>query len=292
MWKVRICSGYISTASALPPWMEHRTSPSHGCWAWPCGLFWSMECGQSCIPSIVCACVCVCVCVSSAPRPLEASDLHQEKNMNRVATYPQPVPQSEPCGADPQSGTNSSWPADPQMHTWCRLCWLTGCLFMQHYCNKSWSLWRVQMASNFYYSPNARTRHLDIVLWETSKEKPFIFFIFYFLAIKFIYFILFFICSEFCHTLKWNSHGFTCVPHPDPPRNHFYLVPHLFLKFWPHCVACGIIFLNLQPPILGAWNLNHWTTKEVLSPSSLKPPFTVNVPALRCSRLFSILLCG
>ena len=29
-------------------------------------------------------------------------------------------------------------------------------------------------------------------------------------------FIIFF-CSEFCHTLKWNSHGFTCVPHPDPP---------------------------------------------------------------------------
>ena len=28
----------------------------------------------------------------------------------------------------------------------------------------------------------------------------------------------FFICSEFCHTLKWNSHGFTCVPRsPLPP---------------------------------------------------------------------------
>ena len=24
-------------------------------------------------------------------------------------------------------------------------------------------------------------------------------------------------CSGFCHTLKWISHGFTCVPHPDPP---------------------------------------------------------------------------
>ena len=23
-------------------------------------------------------------------------------------------------------------------------------------------------------------------------------------------------CSGFCHTLKWISHGFTCVPHPDP----------------------------------------------------------------------------
>ena len=24
-------------------------------------------------------------------------------------------------------------------------------------------------------------------------------------------------CSGFCHTLTWISHGFTCVPHPDPP---------------------------------------------------------------------------
>ena len=32
-------------------------------------------------------------------------------------------------------------------------------------------------------------------------------------------FIYLFICSEFCHTLEWNSHGFTCVPHPDPPSH-------------------------------------------------------------------------
>ena len=25
-----------------------------------------------------------------------------------------------------------------------------------------------------------------------------------------------FLWSEFCHTLDWNSHVFTCVPHPDP----------------------------------------------------------------------------
>ena len=23
-------------------------------------------------------------------------------------------------------------------------------------------------------------------------------------------------CSGFCHTFTWISHGFTCVPHPDP----------------------------------------------------------------------------
>ena len=29
-------------------------------------------------------------------------------------------------------------------------------------------------------------------------------------------------CSGFCHTLTWISHGFTCIPHPDPP-SHFPL---------------------------------------------------------------------
>ena len=24
-------------------------------------------------------------------------------------------------------------------------------------------------------------------------------------------------CSGFCHTLTWISHGFTCIPYPDPP---------------------------------------------------------------------------
>ena len=45
----------------------------------------------------------------------------------------------------------------------------------------------------------------------------------------FIYFFLIFFISwrlitlhygsGFCHTLKWTSHGFTCVPHPDPPSH-------------------------------------------------------------------------
>ena len=45
-------------------------------------------------------------------------------------------------------------------------------------------------------------------------------------SILFFFFliIIFFYCSGFCHTLKWNSHGFTCVPHPDPP-SHLPLYP-------------------------------------------------------------------
>ena len=30
-------------------------------------------------------------------------------------------------------------------------------------------------------------------------------------------------CNGFCHTLTWLSHGFTCVPHPDPSS---HLPPH------------------------------------------------------------------
>ena len=50
----------------------------------------------------------------------------------------------------------------------------------------------------------------------SSPEALFIFF--------FNFFFNFLDCSGFCHTLKWNSHGFTCVPHPDPP-SHLPLHP-------------------------------------------------------------------
>ena len=43
-------------------------------------------------------------------------------------------------------------------------------------------------------------------------------------CISFCLFVYFFYCSGFCHTLKWNSHGFTCVPHPDSP-SHLPLHP-------------------------------------------------------------------
>ena len=50
--------------------------------------------------------------------------------------------------------------------------------------------------------------------------------------------ITFFFCSKFCHTLKWNSHGFTCVPHPDPPSHlPLHLLP-LGLRSAPGPSAC------------------------------------------------------
>ena len=35
-------------------------------------------------------------------------------------------------------------------------------------------------------------------------------------------------CSGFCHTLTWISHGFTCIPHPDP-LSHPLPIPSLWV---------------------------------------------------------------
>ena len=47
-------------------------------------------------------------------------------------------------------------------------------------------------------------------------------------------------CSGFCHTLTWISHGFTCVPHPDPPSHlPLYLIPLHPIVF---CESVFILF--------------------------------------------------
>ena len=56
-----------------------------------------------------------------------------------------------------------------------------------------------------------------------SKMRVSCNFFFFHLPFFFIYHF-FFICGEFCHTFKWNSQGFTCVPHPNPP-SHLPLHP-------------------------------------------------------------------
>ena len=52
-------------------------------------------------------------------------------------------------------------------------------------------------------------------------------------------------CSSFWHTLTWISHGFTCVPHPDPPPTSL-LIPTLWVILVPQpwtlvsCIQPGL----------------------------------------------------
>ena len=53
-------------------------------------------------------------------------------------------------------------------------------------------------------------------------------------------------CSGFCHTLTWISHGFTCIPHPDPP-SHLPLYPitrHPLFLDQPHTFIYIITLKN------------------------------------------------
>ena len=75
------------------------------------------------------------------------------------------------------------------------------------------------------------------ILWNSAFRWIYLSFsplpFFFPLDLSFIFFPFIFIswrlitlqyCSGFCHTLTWISHGFTCIPHPDPP-SHLPLYP-------------------------------------------------------------------
>ena len=55
----------------------------------------------------------------------------------------------------------------------------------------------------------------------TVRDSFFFFSFFYWLEANY-----FTTLQWFCHTLTWISHGFTCVPHPDPPSHlPLHLIP-------------------------------------------------------------------
>ena len=75
-----------------------------------------------------------------------------------------------------------------------------------------------------------------------------LFFYFYFLFIYFSWRLnTLQYCSDFCHTLIWISHGFTCVPHPEPLS---HLPPHLIPLGHPSTPALSTLSHTL--------NLDWW----------------------------------
>ena len=65
------------------------------------------------------------------------------------------------------------------------------------------------------------------------SSMPFLFFFFSFIFISWRLITLQY-CSGLCHTLTWISHGFTCVPHPEPPS---HLPPHPIPLGYPSAPA-------------------------------------------------------
>ena len=85
--------------------------------------------------------------------------------------------------------------------------WGYGKPFKIRYKNSGWCLLSSASHSTIPISPNL----------------VFFFFFFSFIFISWRLITLQY-CSGFCHTLTWISHGFTCIPHSNPP-SHLSLYP-------------------------------------------------------------------
>ena len=86
--------------------------------------------------------------------------------------------------------------------------------------------WLLDSAFWFYSIHSEKCDDISQCFLNISHISWFFSFLFYFIL------LLFFIswrlitlqyCSGFCHTLTWISHGYTCIPHPNPP-SHFQII--------------------------------------------------------------------
>ena len=88
-------------------------------------------------------------------------------------------------------------------------------------------------------------------------------------------------CCGICHTLTWISHGFTCIPHPDPPCHlPLYPIP-LGLPSAPgpntfSCIQPGLVICftldNIHVSMLFSWNI-----PPLPSPTESKSLFCISV---------------
>ena len=99
-----------------------------------------------------------------------------------------------------------------------------GLHMMSWFCNQwNWfhGPWRKNNSHDLFL---VRTDRLSCVPFSSLNQTWFSFF-FSFIFISWRLITLQY-CSGFCHALTWISHGFTCVPHPDPPsRLPLSLIP-------------------------------------------------------------------
>ena len=75
-------------------------------------------------------------------------------------------------------------------------------------------------------------------------------------------------CSGFCRTLTWISHGFTCVPHPDP-RSHLFHKLTDFSQKWS--------WLSGGDESCGR-DINNCNTVAILILERLRDPKNVIIP--------------
>ena len=105
--------------------------------------------------------------------------------------------------------------------------------------------YKVQMVSTyknwaivFYNCALGRMKESKLIKQVSNSNFTFYFF---FIFISWMLITLQY-CSGFCHTLTWISHGFTCIPHPDP---HFHLSLYPILLGFPSAPGPSTCLMHL-----------------------------------------------
>ena len=104
--------------------------------------------------------------------------------------------------------------------------------------------------------------------WSLRTAFFFLFVFFFFFSFIFISWRLITLqyCSGFCHTLTWVSHGFTCVPHPDPPS---LLPPHPIPLGLPSAPGPALVSC-IQPGLVICFTLDNINVL-MLFPQNIPP---------------------
>ena len=92
-------------------------------------------------------------------------------------------------------------------------------------------------------------------------------------------------CGDFCHTLTWISHGFTCVPHSDRPS---HLPPHPIPQVFPVHQPRALVSC-IQPGLAICFTLNNILVSMLFSQSFPPSPSPAESKSLFYTSVFLLL---
>ena len=144
------------------------------------------------------------------------------------------------------------------------------------------TLQKDSIPSVIYYYPFRIALEVDMKYLPMFKSKAFFF------SVQIFFFLFIFIswrlitlqyCSGFCHTLTWISHGFTCIPHPNPPSTSLSTPPlWVFPVHQPQAlVSC------VQPGLVICFTLDNIHVSMLFSQNIPPSPSPTESKSLFCT---------
>ena len=150
-------------------------------------------------------------------------------------------------------------------------------------------VWLLVKASGWANQEYLHSKYLTLELILSSLWIKAFYFYYYYFSFIFISWRLIILqyCSGFCHTLTWISHGFTCVPHPDPSSR---LPPHPIPLGLPSAPALSTCLMH-HPGLVICFTLDNIHVSMLFSWNIPPSPFPTESKSLFCTSVSLFLFC-